>query len=92
MSKNTDPAKFTGEPLANAGKSIIELLWEVMDETYAELMKGAGKKMQGRASGLAEAIAMMTNPYLRDVEAVRQAAHARWEAAQDEEGEDQAAS
>lgn len=87
MAKNTDPSKFSGEPLANAGRSIIEMLWELMDETYAELMDGAGKRMQGRASGLADALALMTNPYLRDADAIKAAAHARWEDAQEEDEE-----
>jgi hypothetical protein len=88
MPRGKPDATFSGEPLAHAGKSIIELLWEQMDTVYAELMAGAGKKTQGKAAGLAEALALMSNPYLRDVDAVRAAAHERWEAAQDDtEGE-----
>jgi hypothetical protein len=79
-----DISKFSGEPLAHAGKSILEYLWEMMDATYADLMENPDKKkLQGRAGGIAEALALMSNPYLRDVEAVRNAAHERWEAVQE---------
>lgn len=87
VAKNTDPTKFSGQPLANAGRSIIELLWEEMDSVYARLMAGDGARAKGdkgRAAGLAHALALMTNPYAVNVEAIREAAHERWEAGTDE--------
>lgn len=87
MAKNTDPTKFSGEPLANAGRSIIEIIWEEMDVVYGRLMAGEGSKAKGdkgRAGGLAYALAVLTNPYQVDIEAIRTAAHARWEAGTDE--------
>lgn len=87
MPKNTDPDKFTGEPLANAGRSIIEIVWEELDVVYGRLMAGDGARAKGdkgRAGGLAYALAVMTNPYLVDVEAIRMQAHTRWENGTDE--------
>lgn len=87
MAKNTDPKKFTGEPLANAGRSIIEIIWEEMDAVYARLMAGAGsvaKGDKGRAAGLAYALAVMTNPYEVNIDAIREQAHERWENGTDE--------
>lgn len=87
MARNTDPTKFSGEPLVNAGKSIIEIVWEEMDVVYGRLMAGEGAKAKGdkgRAGGLAYALAVLTNPYRVDVETVRMQAHARWESGLDE--------
>lgn len=87
MARNTDPTKFSGEPLVNVGKSIIEIVWEEMDVVYGRLMAGEGAKAKGdkgRAGGLAYALAVLTNPYRVDVEAVRMQAHARWESGLDE--------
>lgn len=82
MAKNTDPTKFSGEPLANAGRSIIEMIWEEMDAVYGRLMAGDGAKAKGDkgyARGLAHALAIMTNPYQPNIEAIREQAHERWE-------------
>lgn len=87
MGLKTDPAKFSGEPLANAGRSIIEIVWEEMDAVYGRLMAGEGARAKGdkgRAAGLAYALAVMTNPYAVNVETIREQAHARWEAGTDE--------
>lgn len=89
MPKNTDPTKFSGQPLANAGKSIIELVWDQMDAVYARLMSGETEKGdKGQARGLAIALAILTNPYANDVDAIRMQAHARWEDAQPDEEEE----
>lgn len=88
MAKNTDPTKFSGQPLANAGRSIIEMLWEEMDRVYGRLMAGEGARAKGDkgyARGLAYGLALMTNPYKVDVEAIRDAAHERWEAGLDDQ-------
>lgn len=79
--------QLAGEALANAGKSIIELVWEEMDAVYARLMAGEGSKAKGdkgMARGLAVALSILTNPYERDIEKIRLQAHARWEAGTDE--------
>ena len=88
VGKNTDPDKFAGEPFANAGKSIIELVWDEMDAVYGRLMAGEGavaKGDKGMARGLATALAILTNPYAPNVETIRAQAHTRWEAGTDEQ-------
>lgn len=88
MPKGNDEARFADRPLVNAGRSIIEIIWEEMDAVYARLMAGDGARAKGdkgRAAGLAYALAVMYNPYEPNVEAVREAAHARWESGLDEE-------
>lgn len=90
------------------GKSIIDLLWEDLDETTDLLMaecvgchRVAGAHTQtresrhrpridvelsysieeyrGRAQGVAYALALMMNPYVGDVDAVRKLAKKRYE-------------
>lgn len=74
------------------GPSIIDLIWQELDESYAELMKLMGSKMpgpadaiqqlRGRCAGLAVAIAIMRNPYDPDDDVIRLEAQERWEASQ----------
>lgn len=66
------------------GPSILEMLWDELESNYRELRKmnrpKSGKpllrpeyqKKQGLCAGLARAIAIMTNPYAPDEEAVRE--------------------
>jgi hypothetical protein len=68
---------------ACGGDSIIEMLWKELDAVVDRLM-GAGQqsgdgKDPGRAEGIAFAIAVMQNPYLPSVDAVREQAMDRWE-------------
>lgn len=87
MSK-TEKLVASSEPFQFAGRSILEIIWEEMDAVYGRLMAGDGAKAKGdkgRAAGLAYAIAVIQNPYEVNVEAVRDQAHARWEAGLDEE-------
>lgn len=73
-----------------AGKSVLDLLWERLDAFVNELMakdmphpdKTADpdfREIKGRAYGMAEAIALITNPYHPDIDAVRADAVERWE-------------
>lgn len=88
------------------GKSIIELLWDDLDDTMDILMDKCTKcyamagthvgmnhrlvleeyeleysvdEYRGRAQGVAYALALMSNPYLRDVDAVRKLAKERYD-------------
>jgi hypothetical protein len=69
-----------------AGKSILEMLWESLDAAYERLVaddiggppddgwpdewREYGEQ-RGRCQGLAEAIAVLTNPYAPDLPAVK---------------------
>lgn len=88
------------------GRSIIDLLWEDLDDTMDLLMaechcgsvagahgQGANcgnlridyeleysiNEYRGRAQGVAYALALMSNPYLKDVSAVRALAKERYD-------------
>lgn len=72
-----------------AGRSLLELMEDRLDAAVLELavlttqrpndlaMLGA----QGRAQGIAECIALIRTPYAPDVDAVKAAASARYQAA-----------
>lgn len=69
-----------------AGKSVLDLLWERLDAFVDELMAPAHEggelelaERKGHAYGMAEAIALVTNPYHPDIDAVRGEAMERWE-------------
>lgn len=67
------------------GKTILELLWEELDAIMDRLMTGAeadDERDPGRAEGVAYSIAVMQNPYLPNVDNVREQAMQRWEAAE----------
>lgn len=71
-----------------AGKSIIDLLWEEMDHLMDLLMEDHCEEPEwtrGRATGVAWAIALMSNPYLQNVDQVRTLAKERWEQRMDGE-------
>lgn len=63
------------------GKSIVRMLEDELDEVVGRLMSGAAKedgRDPGRAEGLALAVAFIHNPYRPSLDAVRQAAKARF--------------
>lgn len=65
------------------GKTILELLWGELDAVMDRLMTGGAAedgRDPGRAEGVAFAIAVMQNPYLPNIDAVREQAMERWEA------------
>ena len=65
------------------GKSILEMLYEELDAIVERLMAGAASEEdKGRAQGVAYAIAVIENPYMPNIERVREAAMDRWEAEQ----------
>jgi hypothetical protein len=62
------------------GKSILEMMWEELDAIVERLMGGgAAEEDTGRAQGVAYAIAVIENPYLPDMERIRNEAMDRWE-------------
>jgi hypothetical protein len=63
-----------------AGKSIIEHIWDELDDVMDGLMDGsdAGDAARGSALGLASALATMYNPIAPNVDAVREQAVDRW--------------
>lgn len=59
-----------------AGKSIVEMLWDRLEDTYTTLLDENKltpeyKRLQGHCAGLAEAIATMRNPYEPDAQEIR---------------------
>jgi hypothetical protein len=71
-----------------AGKSILELMWDELDALMEILMAPADFNLEenlawykGRANGLATCIALVHNPYVPDVVAVRALAKERYEQA-----------
>jgi hypothetical protein len=72
-----------------AGKSILELMWDELDALMEILMMPGDFDLdedirwyRGRANGLATCIALVHNPYVPDVVAVRQLAKDRYEQVQ----------
>jgi hypothetical protein len=62
----------------HAGPSILEMLWDQLEFEYRELLGMPGQvfdatinKQRGVCQGLCTAIAIMTNPYDPDEDAVR---------------------
>lgn len=81
-----------GHRAATAGKSLIERMWELLDRTMDALLvdlAGYGKhdtkvsEMRGRAYGIAQCLALMTDPIHANVDDVRERAMERWRARQD---------
>lgn len=69
-----------------AGKSILELMWEELDALMEILMAPGDFELEeelgwyrGRGNGLATCIALVHNPYVPDVNAVRKLAKERYE-------------
>lgn len=69
------------EDASCAGKSLLELMWEELDETMDRLMVpgAAAETDKGQALGIAWCIALVTNPYHVNMEAIREEALERWE-------------
>lgn len=70
-----------------AGKSIYEIMWDELMTIVERLMTGQEAedgRDPGRAEGVAYAIAVFTNPYAPNLEAIRDQAMERWE--KEEEG------
>lgn len=85
---NKDPETRTSPPGMCAGKSIEELIWERLDAVVDRLKKGGGTVgdyEKGEAIGLATALAIISNPYIVNIDAVRGEAVSRWEIANGKE-------
>lgn len=64
------------------GKSLHEMLWDELMTIVERLMTGQESedgRDPGRAEGVAYAIAVFTNPYAPNLEAIREQAMDRWE-------------
>lgn len=74
-----------------AGRSILEMLWDEMLNQYGKLlavMEGPStpaevQGQKGTCLGIAKCIAIMTNPYDPDVDAIRRETKERHEQARD---------
>lgn len=69
------------------GKSILATLWEELMSISERLYTGAEAedgRDPGRAEGVAYCIAVMTNPYKPDIQAVRAEVARRWREENDE--------
>jgi hypothetical protein len=73
-----------------AGKSVLDLLQEKLDE-YVDALQAMEDpdglpfaEMRGRAHGAAMCLALVLNPYAPDLAAVKAEALARWENQHDE--------
>lgn len=74
----------------HAGASIYELIWAELDHVMDALMQaqphGATPEeaaaLRNQAIGLARALAILTNPYAPDIDAIRAQAVERWETKQ----------
>lgn len=67
---------------ACGGETLLELMWEELMAVYERLMTGQAAedgRDPGRAEGLALAIAVVQNPYLPNLDNVREQAQERWE-------------
>lgn len=67
---------------ACGGQTLLELMWEELMAVMDRLMTGQEAedgKDPGRAEGVAYAIAIMQNPYLPNLDAVREQALDKWE-------------
>lgn len=69
----------------NAGRSISGHLWSQLDESMEHILSGelddAEKaRMQGKALGLATAVALIRSPHAPDIDAVRAEAKERYDA------------
>lgn len=66
-------------PLSFTGKPLYHLLWDRMDAATDRVMGGkASEREIGKALGLAEALAVFTNPYTPNPKAIREQAKDRW--------------
>lgn len=75
-----------GHRAATAGKSLIERMWELLDGAMDQLMalpEHDTVNLRGRAYGIAQCLALMTDPIHANVDDVRERAMERWRARQD---------
>ena len=62
----------------NAGGTIRSQAWVLMDMAYAALMENKGDpQRKGECLGLAQALALLENPYKPSIDAVRETARER---------------
>lgn len=76
-----------------AGKSILDMIWDELMESYGELkgLVDAGRSandtrvatLRGDCLGLGRAIAIIVNPYNPNIDAVREECVQRWETLQE---------
>jgi hypothetical protein len=66
-----------------AGPTILEMMWQELDSVVDRLMEDGAQaedgRDPGRAEGVAYCIAIITNPYEVNIEAIREEAMVRWE-------------
>jgi hypothetical protein len=86
-------------PNPHAGKTIVEIMWEELDEIMDRLMEGgkptgavqlvedwqAYGEERGQAQGVAYCLAVVTNPYDVNVDEIKKEALARWKERHDED-------
>ena len=68
------------------GKTLLERMWELLDEVMDLLMTlnpDDADHLKGRAYGIAQCLALMTDPIHATVDDVRATAMERWEARSD---------
>lgn len=69
------------------GKTLYEMVWDELMVVMDRLMTGAQAedgRDPGRAEGIAFCLAVMQNPYLPNIDAVREQAMDKWESEQDD--------
>ena len=65
------------------GKTLYEMVWDELDVITERLMAGEGAEDDvGAARGIAYIIAVMQNPYLPNIDNIKEQAMDRWEAGQ----------
>lgn len=63
------------------GRSIVSMMWRELDDVMDRIMAKGGKASdKAEARGLAKCIALITNPYAPNMEAIRAVAMERYEA------------
>jgi hypothetical protein len=72
-------ARTERDSVSCAGRSIIEIIWEDLDDVMDRLMAEPTDADKGEALGLARALATMMNPYEKNVDSIRGEAFERWQ-------------
>jgi len=70
------------EVLSMSGKSILEMMWDELDDAVAALMRGQSGRRKGRVQGIAACVAIITDPYRPKTEPILAEAQRRWEVKQ----------
>lgn len=74
------------KPLQFAGKSLHEMLWDLMDEATAKVIDGDdSEKAKGIAIGISKCLALFTNPYTQRPKAIREEAKRRLQSRREED-------